>query len=160
MSTKSSEATALLADLVRTPSPSGDEVAAAALLADWAVSAGLDPSVDDAAVRIEVAGAASGPTLLLASHLDTVPVGDGWRRDPYGAEIADGYLHGRIPALLPDLFPDLSAYSVFIAGKPDFVEDCVAAVRALGAPENRIHTEGYFAHMQPERPDAARIAPV
>lgn len=75
-------------------------------------------------------------------------------------EKKDGYLHGRIPALLPSLFPDLSAYSVFIAGKPEFVEDCVAAVKALGVQEKRIHTEGYFGAVQPEPPDAARIAPV
>lgn len=95
MSTRWPDAAALLAALVRTPSLSGDEGAAAAVLAAWAESAGLRPSVDDTAVRIEVEGGAPCPTLLLASHLDTVPVGDGWVRDPYGAEIVDGFLHGR-----------------------------------------------------------------
>jgi len=52
--------------------------------------------------------------------------------------------YGRIPALLPGLFPDLSGHSVFAAGAPDFVDACTAAVRALGAPADRIHTEGYF----------------
>ena len=28
-------------------------------------------------------------------HLDVVPVGDGWERDPFGAEIADGRIYGR-----------------------------------------------------------------
>lgn len=37
------------------------------------------------------------PRLLLAAHVDTVPVADpgSWKHDPYGAEIEDGVLHGR-----------------------------------------------------------------
>lgn len=56
---------------------------------------------------------------------------------------------GRIPAILPKLFPDLSAHSLFIAGNPQFVNDCVAAVRALGAQPELIHTEGYVSQAQP-----------
>lgn len=33
--------------------------------------------------------------LALLAHLDVVPVGDGWTREPFGAEIADGKLYGR-----------------------------------------------------------------
>ena len=38
-----------------------------------------------------------GPTVTYCSHIDVVPAGDPslWERDPYGAEIADGRLHGR-----------------------------------------------------------------
>ncbi|HSN55192.1 MAG TPA: M20/M25/M40 family metallo-hydrolase, partial [Candidatus Sulfomarinibacteraceae bacterium] len=85
----------LLARLVRTPSPSGDEGAAAAVLADWARAHGLTPEVDDAAVRITVGGRRPGPTLLLASHLDTVPPGDGWTVPPYDAVVVGGRLVGR-----------------------------------------------------------------
>jgi acetylornithine deacetylase len=85
----------LLADLVRTPSPSGSEQEVAAVLAGWLESRGLDPSVDDAAVRIEVEGARPGPTLLLASHLDTVPPGDGWTVNPYAGSIDGGRLVAR-----------------------------------------------------------------
>lgn len=55
----------------------------------------------------------------------------------------EGMRHGRIPQILPDLFPDLAPFSTFIAGSPGFVEDCVAAVKALGARAERIHTEGF-----------------
>ena len=48
--------TELLVRLVRTPSPSGDEIAAAAVLADWAGVNGLAAEVDDAAVRLVVEG--------------------------------------------------------------------------------------------------------
>ncbi|MBS0314956.1 MAG: 2Fe-2S iron-sulfur cluster binding domain-containing protein [Proteobacteria bacterium] len=56
-----------------------------------------------------------------------------------------GIAHGRIPAILGEHFPDLSGYSVFVAGTPSFVDDCVAAARALGATAPLIHTEGFFA---------------
>lgn len=59
-------------------------------------------------------------------------------------EQREGMLSGRIPNILPGLFPDLSAYSVFIAGTPDFVESCKAAAKAVGAKDELIHTEGYF----------------
>lgn len=38
-----------------------------------------------------------GPNLCFAGHTDVVPVGDAaaWTRDPFGAEVADGVLHGR-----------------------------------------------------------------
>jgi CDP-4-dehydro-6-deoxyglucose reductase, E3 len=60
-------------------------------------------------------------------------------------------LRGRLPALLPTLFKDLSGHSVFVAGSPGFVDDCVAAARALGAKPELIHTEGYFAQNLAQR---------
>ena len=46
---------------------------------------------------------------------------------------APGNLYGRIPAVLPGLFPDLARHSVFVAGSPGFVSDCVSAATSLGA---------------------------
>ena len=41
-------------------------------------------------------GGSGGPTLILGGHLDTKPPGDlgEWKRDPYGAAVEDGELHG------------------------------------------------------------------
>lgn len=50
---------------------------------------------------------------------------------------------GRIPAVLGDLFSTLEHTSVFVAGSPQFVDDCVAAARSLGAEDALIHTEGF-----------------
>ena len=36
-----------------------------------------------------------GPTIALNAHGDVVPPGEGWTRDPYGAEIVDGWMYGR-----------------------------------------------------------------
>jgi CDP-4-dehydro-6-deoxyglucose reductase len=71
-----------------------------------------------------------------------------------------GELHGRIPAILPQLFADLSAFSVFIAGSPAFVEDCVRAVKALGAADARIHTERYVPQQPPEVPADHRLVQI
>ena len=67
-------------------------------------------------------------------------------------EQAQGFQHGRVPEILPELFPDLSGYSVFAAGSPAFVESCVAAAKTLGARSELLHTEGYFSQQQPESP--------
>ena len=36
-----------------------------------------------------------GPTVALNAHGDVVPPGEGWRHDPYGAAIEDGWMYGR-----------------------------------------------------------------
>jgi len=36
-----------------------------------------------------------GPTIALNAHGDVVPPGDGWRHNPYGAAISDGWMYGR-----------------------------------------------------------------
>ena len=90
-----SELKTLLADLVRTPSVSGTERMVAEKLEQWASGQGLSVVRNDAGVVITVDGNAPGPTLWLASHLDTVPPGEGWVRDPFAATIEDGVLHGR-----------------------------------------------------------------
>ena len=59
-------------------------------------------------------------------------------------ERAAGFAHGRIPGLLPELFGDLSGFSIFAAGSPAFVADCLAAARRLGARDPLIHGEGFF----------------
>ena len=55
---------------------------------------------------------------------------------------------GRIPALLPLLYGDLSDHHVFIAGAPGFVLACAAA-DALGARRERVRTEVFFVEPQP-----------
>ncbi|MDZ7811496.1 MAG: 2Fe-2S iron-sulfur cluster-binding protein [Arhodomonas sp.] len=68
-----------------------------------------------------------------------------------------GDFHGRIPEVLPQQFPDLSEHSVFVAGSPEFVDDCLATARSLGAREELIHTEGYYEQQQPEAPPRERL---
>ncbi len=69
-----------------------------------------------------------------------------------------GGLCGHVPDVLPRLFPDLSPYSVFVAGNPGFVEACVRASRALGARDALVHTESYYPGQPPEIPSRERLA--
>lgn len=92
-------ARAILERLVRIPSSTGAEQAAADAVAGLCEEAGLDVAMEEVApgrpnvvARWDVG---RGPRLLLTGHLDTVPVGEGWTRDPFGAEVAEGRLYGR-----------------------------------------------------------------
>jgi len=89
----------ILERLVRIPSPTGEERAAAEAVGGWCADAGLDVVLEEVApgrpnviARWKVG---RGPHLLLTGHLDTVPVGEGWIRDPFGAEVDGERLYGR-----------------------------------------------------------------
>lgn len=68
-----------------------------------------------------------------------------------------GGLKGRIPDILPSLYPDLSGYSVFCAGSPDFVDSCREAVHALGLPDDRFYSEGFFDQSNPQTPPKEQL---
>jgi acetylornithine deacetylase len=92
-------AQSILEQLVRIPSPTGHEQAVAQAIAGWCEEAGLEVDIDEVEPgRPNVIAhwrVGRGPRLLLTGHLDTVPVGEGWSRDPFGGEVADGRLYGR-----------------------------------------------------------------
>lgn len=95
MPVKSPDAIALLSKLVATPSVSRNEAAVASVLVEWLAEHGVVAErLGDGNVVVRVRGAAPGPTLLLNSHLDTVPRKDGWSRDPWTPAIEDGRLYG------------------------------------------------------------------
>ena len=99
-----------LAELVKTPSdnPPGDcaphAERAAALIEALGHTVERHP-VPDALVRANGMVSATnlvvrrrfgdGPVIALNAHGDVVPPGEGWTRDPYGAEIVDGWMYGR-----------------------------------------------------------------
>lgn len=99
-----------LAELVRIPSdnPPGDLAGAAAKAATLLEGLGLKveshPVPADLVKANGMASAANlivrrkfgpGPTVALNAHGDVVPPGEGWTRDPYGAEVVDGWMYGR-----------------------------------------------------------------
>jgi acetylornithine deacetylase len=85
----------LLEQLVAIPSVSGEEAAIAAFVEETVRGWGLDVVRDDTSVRVEVRGRAPGATLALVSHLDVVPPGAGWTRDPFTPSVEGGRLYGR-----------------------------------------------------------------
>jgi acetylornithine deacetylase len=86
----------------RSPSPPGDETAAAAVVADRLRSLGISDVEVLAAVPARpnviarVPGRGGGPTLVLNGHLDTKPPGDlaAWRTPPWEPTIDGGMLAG------------------------------------------------------------------
>jgi acetylornithine deacetylase len=85
----------LLRELVAIPSMSGEETEIATFVEETTRRWGLDVVRDANAVQIEVRGWGSGPTLAFASHLDVVPPGSGWTRDPFDPVIEGTRLYGR-----------------------------------------------------------------
>jgi len=86
---------ALLRDLVAIPSVSGDETELAKFVETTARGWALDTIRDEHGVRIELRGRRAGPSLALVSHLDVVPPGPGWSREPFAPVIEGDRLYGR-----------------------------------------------------------------
>jgi len=91
----------LLARLVAidTQNPPGRELEAAELLTGELAAAGLasetralGPGRANAVARFSNC---AGPTLVLNSHIDTVPIGSGWTMDPFRLTERNGRLYGR-----------------------------------------------------------------
>lgn len=84
-------------ELIRIPSPSGQEGPLAQRLAEEMRRVGFDhvflDRIGNVVARI---GTGEPPILLYNGHMDTVLPGDlsQWKRDPYAAEVKDGILHG------------------------------------------------------------------
>jgi acetylornithine deacetylase/succinyl-diaminopimelate desuccinylase family protein len=92
----------LAQDMVRIPSdnPPGNEGALAKFLAQYLKRAGLETEMREVApgrpnVLARWGTAKARPHLILNGHIDALPPGDGWTRDPYGGEIVNGRLYGR-----------------------------------------------------------------
>lgn len=93
-----SEAVALLQEIVRIPSVSGDEARCRDHLANWLGEQGLRTWTSGRNVLAELVGgrpAAEDRGLLLLTHIDVVPVGPGWTRDPFDGALEGGRIHGR-----------------------------------------------------------------
>ena len=87
---------------LRTVNPPGDEIVAARHLADALADADvpaeiLEPYPGRGSVVARLRGdGTGGDPLLLLSHTDVVPAPpEGWTHDPFGAEVADGFVWGR-----------------------------------------------------------------
>ncbi len=85
----------LLRELIAIPSVSGQEAELAVFIEQTVRRWGLEVVRNAHAVRVEVRGWGAGPTLALASHLDVVPPGAGWTRDPFTPTIEGTRLFGR-----------------------------------------------------------------
>ncbi len=86
---------------VRTINPPGDEEGAAALVETYLSDAGLETQIlvspeGRPNLVARLAGPTDHPALVLLSHSDVVPVEEeNWSRDPFGGEVAEGFIWGR-----------------------------------------------------------------
>jgi succinyl-diaminopimelate desuccinylase len=84
---------------IDTQNPPGNEAIAAALLADELIRIGFATELTAVAEgRANVVGRldnGAGPCLAFNTHMDTVPVGEGWSGDPFRLRERDGRLYGR-----------------------------------------------------------------
>src|SRR5216683_2541489 len=90
-----------LADLVAidTQNPPGHEAAAAQFLRSLLMTEGFDVALQEyKPERINVVARienGAGPVFAFNTHMDVVPVGEGWSSDPFVLKEADGRLYGR-----------------------------------------------------------------
>ena len=145
-----------LTDLVRTPSPTGDEQAVTDLVAGWLSGTGADrvdlwvdsmadleadpdyPGREIERPTVPVVAAAAqgnrpGPVVVLTGHVDTVAVGERqhWTRDPFGAEIDGDRLYGRGACdMKAGLAAAIEAFDHFASGNRDFAGE----VRFVAVP--------------------------
>ena len=86
----------LLSDMVKIPSVSGEEEKLAEFVNDYCKKLGFESEIDrHGNVLAILKGKRPGKRIAFNSHLDTVPVGDGWDSDPFSGKVEDGKLWGR-----------------------------------------------------------------
>jgi len=84
--------------LVKIDSVTGNERRIGEFIAGYLGSNGIEARTHEVEGRLNVyarIGADAKPALLLTGHVDTVPTGSGWTRDPFGAEEEGGRIYGR-----------------------------------------------------------------
>jgi succinyl-diaminopimelate desuccinylase len=123
MATVSIDALALAQALIRRPSVTPKDAGALdvleAVLKDLGFATYRLPfgDVDNLYARL----GDGAPHFCFAGHTDVVPVGEGWKADPFAAEVRDGVLYGRGAA---DMKSAIAAF--------------VAAVSRVGRPKGSV----------------------
>lgn len=84
----------LLKDLIRIPSISREEKAAADALEAWMIAHGLAPQRKGNNLWICDSEPDGRPTILLNAHIDTVKPATGYDRDPFTPEVIDDRIYG------------------------------------------------------------------
>src|SRR5215212_6615491 len=92
----------LLQRLLRfdTTNPPGHERACIEWIAERVRGAGIEPTLlakEDGRPNLlaRLPGRGEAPPFLMQGHADVVPAEGTWSREPFGGEVADGYIWGR-----------------------------------------------------------------
>jgi succinyl-diaminopimelate desuccinylase len=99
----------------------------------------------------------SGDRLILSlGHLDVVPTGPGWKHDPFGAEVEDGYIYSR--GACDDKGPTMASFYAMRA-----IKECVPEIQARFRQAFGCNEESGFAcvhrYMETEEAPTFGVAP-
>jgi acetylornithine deacetylase len=164
----------LLRELVAIPSVSGGEEIVRDHLVNWLGARGVAAEAHGRNVIATVEGTApradDARGLLLCTHTDVVPVGNGWTRDPWDAALEDGRVFGAMAVTAATIDPsqlsgrlvlalvcdeetggegieacaaDLPAYTAAVVGEPTGLDVCPGQRGLLRA---RITARGKSCH--------------
>jgi acetylornithine deacetylase/succinyl-diaminopimelate desuccinylase-like protein len=161
------EVTDLLRHLIRNAcvnegtAESGHEARSVDVLRSYLPTRGLDvetyeptPGRQSLVARIEGSDPAA-PTVLLMGHTDVVPANpEGWRRDPFGAELVDGEVWGRGAVDMLNLTASMAVAAKHLAEDPSFKPRGTLVYLAV-ADEEALGTHGAEYLVDHER-DAVR----
>src|SRR5437870_4252729 len=92
------EVVALTQSLIRHDSVSGNERAIATFIHDYFAANGVPVRMAETArdrPNVYATAGSGPPRLLFNGHTDTVPIGNGWTRDPFGGAESAGRIYGR-----------------------------------------------------------------
>jgi acetylornithine deacetylase/succinyl-diaminopimelate desuccinylase family protein len=131
--------------LVRIPSTTGEEFEMANYLHRYLDSMDFETSLEYVEenrpnVVAKFKGVKRGPRLLLNGHMDTVPVGKGWSKDPYSEERTDTHIWGRGAA---DMKGGLAVMAIAMKALKDSGVNFsgeIVFVGVVGEEENQIGT--------------------
>lgn len=135
----------LTADLIRCPSVTPFEGGALALLERVLTEAGFACSRVDRGVTANLfarwGAKGANRSFGFNGHTDVVPIGDraDWSRDPFGAEVVDGWMYGRGATDMK------SGVAAFVAAAVDFVTETPpdgAVILAITGDEEGDATDG------------------
>lgn len=149
--------------LIRIPSPLWGESDIARWLEQWFTERGYIVDLQEVPLRdggvthqaiARLPGDGTGPSLMLCGHTDTSDWGgkpyreDEWTFDPYGGDIADGYLYGlgAINMKAGVAANIMAAEAVRLSGRPlkgDLIVACVVAETGGGVGALHLIDEGY-----------------
>lgn len=156
-----SDVVALLRDLVGIDStnPPGNEIEVARALAGWLADHGIESEIDEfepgrANLVARVCGRQPGPALMLNTHMDVVPAGEGWTRSAFAAEIEDGVIYGRGSA---DSKGSLAAMAVAMVELAGDREALAGSVQLAAVADEELNSRGARHLLQEARADAVIV---
>jgi acetylornithine deacetylase/succinyl-diaminopimelate desuccinylase family protein len=138
----------LLRGLIRIPgeNPPGEELGKANYLAGYFADHGLPvrlhevlPGRPNVITEVVLGAGAAGPTMVFNGHLDTVPAGEGWTRNPFGADIDNGRVYGRGAA---DMLAGIAAMSTAATALAHAAPDLDGRLLVHAVVDEEAHSHG------------------